>query len=52
MMRMKYDSLIHHNITYLTRYGSRFYVMTSTFNLMTFNVCSDLAVTDQTIAKF
>jgi len=38
------DSLTHHNITYLTRDGSRLYVMTLTFDLITFNVGSESAV--------
>jgi len=42
---VKRDSLIHHSIICLTRDGFRFYVMTLTFNLMTFNVCSEWAVT-------
>jgi len=39
------DSLTHHNITYLARDGSRFCVMTLTFDLITCNVCSASAVT-------
>jgi len=42
---VKRDDLIRHNITYLTCDGSRFYLMTLTFDLMTFNVCGALAVT-------
>jgi len=42
---VKRDSLRHHNITYLARDGSRFCVMTLTFNLITCNVCSASAVT-------
>jgi len=37
--------LTHYNIAYLTRDGSRFFVMILTFNLMTFNVGSESAVT-------
>jgi len=39
------DSPRHHNITYLARDGSRFCVMTATFDFITCNVCSASAVT-------
>jgi len=42
---VKHDSQLHHNIICLTRDGSRFYVMTLTFDIMTFNVCTASAVT-------
>jgi len=42
---VKHDSLIHQNITYLTCGVSHFRVMTLTFNLMTFNICSASTVT-------
>jgi len=42
---VKGDSLSHNNITYLTRDVSHFCVMTLTFDIMTFNVGSESAVT-------
>jgi len=41
----KCDSLLRTNITHLTCGESHFHVMTLTFDLMTFNVCSASAVT-------
>jgi len=41
---LKHDSLLRYNITYLTCGRSHFYVMTFTFDLMTFSVCSASAV--------
>jgi len=45
MMRGEAWLTVRHNITYLTCDASRFYVMTLTFDLMTFNVCSASPVT-------
>jgi len=42
---VKRDSLRRRDITYLTCCGSHFHVMTLTFHLMTFNVCSASAFT-------
>jgi len=42
---VKHDSLIQHNIMDLTCDGSYFYVMTFTFDLITFNICSASTVT-------
>jgi len=42
---MRHDSLLRHDITYLTCDGYGFYIMTLIFDLMTFNVCSASAVT-------